>query len=189
MNTPSGQQRPDSKNGGSLGRNLYVGATVVAAVLGALLGDKIDYSVQRELMSNLQSVGAVVFGIIGAWVAIIFPHAQKEVDGVGSSDRVATAKSYHRLLTPLVISCILFLVLLICMPVFAVLEQYCNAKVVCRVSFCIVSAATVVQMGAVFMSLGPVVDTRRLVSATARKQSVVDSSMQETQSEKPRSME
>ncbi len=51
-------------------------ATIVAAVI---LGRRVPWSTQKDVYSVLLQVSAIVFGVMGAWIAILYPRGLSQI--------------------------------------------------------------------------------------------------------------
>lgn len=85
-------------------------------VIGAgLLGQRVPFADQWPLYEALRTTASIIFAVVGAWFAIIYPERLKlSFRGGVSSIEVKQDGGIHRLFTPIVHStCILSIVLLV----------------------------------------------------------------------------
>lgn len=77
---------------------------LLAAVSGAFSGRYVSMEIQRDVMSDLTTLSTVVFGVMGAWIAIIFPNVLKVLYSPSFEGIADEQKVVRRLMAPLVVS-------------------------------------------------------------------------------------
>jgi hypothetical protein len=83
----------------------YTIIILISLTIGWAFGTDISLSEQISIYNSLLSVASIIFGIMGAWVAIIYPNALKEVFYCKYKAQYAT-KRLRKLFYPLRISVI-----------------------------------------------------------------------------------
>jgi hypothetical protein len=62
-------------------RHIFMLLTVVAVAVSAYLGRGIPWAKQEPIYSSLFQVSAIIFGVMGAWIAILYPKTLGEILG------------------------------------------------------------------------------------------------------------
>jgi uncharacterized membrane protein (DUF441 family) len=128
-------------------------------LLGGLwIGNAIPVSDQREMMETLRTIASIVFGVIGAWIALVYPRALEELlkrDGTVTSEE----DNIKRLLRPLLYSTGVLAYTLAFDFVFLATKglSLSPSSVIFlrRLSFCSVAGTTLLQLWALALTLGP----------------------------------
>lgn len=90
---------------------LLVAALVFCA---GFLGQQVPFSKQWPLYEALRTTASIIFAVVGAWFAIIYPERLRISFRGGASDSIKQDGGIHRLFTPIVHStCILSIILLV----------------------------------------------------------------------------
>lgn len=96
-------------------RYLFFGgsAVVCVALIGGawMYGDEIPFAQQWPLYEALRNTAAIIFAVVGAWLAIIYPERLKLSFGKSAEDN-SSSKNFRILLAPAVHSTIILVVLL-----------------------------------------------------------------------------
>jgi len=147
-----------------------VGAlAVVASVCAAAVSDPLDPPTQGRLYENLQTASAVLFGVIGAWIALIYPKAV----GTAGADQRSAAAVYRSLQPAMVLATIVLATMIIGMPAAEVIirsEFFGEHRdLLLRGSFGVLALLSLLEIWALLVSLVPVVSTQRSVSLQERK--------------------
>lgn len=127
---------------------------------GFLLGQKVAFAQQWPLFEALRNTAAIIFAVVGAWLAIIFPERLKMPFGRAKNEsRDSNGSSMGLLLTPAVHSTILLVVLLligVTAPLMKQIPQVMKHVEMFRgISFTLLIALTLWQSAIVVMTLFP----------------------------------
>lgn len=52
---------------------------VIVTTVAFFLGAKVSYSEQAEIYDSLREVATIIFGVMGAWIAIVYPNSLKNI--------------------------------------------------------------------------------------------------------------
>ena len=89
-------------------------AALALCVGGFVLGRSVPFAQQWPLFEALRNTAAIIFAVVGAWLAIIFPERLREPFGKGSGEaKEGSAASIRILLTPAFHSTAILVVLLL----------------------------------------------------------------------------
>jgi len=139
---------------------LVVCAALAACWAGFYLGKNVPFSQQWPLFEALRNTAAIIFAVVGAWLAIIYPERLKIPFGRGKADaNSSNGAGMGLLLTPAVHSTILLVILLligIAAPLLKQIPQVMlHAQIFRGISFAILIALTLWQSAIVVMTLFP----------------------------------
>jgi chromate transport protein ChrA len=146
-------------------------------------GRTIPMSEQWPIYEGLRTTSGIVFGVTGAWLAIVYPNALKKVFGQ-SEKRTAVfgdLKEVDRLLEPMRWATIILMVVLIAgllRPLpdhFSQLRDY--RHLLRGISFAFLGAGTVVQTWTVLASVMHAEDTTSRLQAEEEKNSKMNDLM------------
>ncbi len=100
------------------------GILVLCCLLaGFFFGEDISISEQLKLLQSLKDFASIVFGIMGAWVAIVYPDSLKKV--FSRSENIDNLNDrLTRLFFPLRVSLIIVVACLVYPWVYAVVKNY-----------------------------------------------------------------
>ncbi|MBA1184512.1 hypothetical protein G7000_05465 [Pseudomonas stutzeri] len=126
---------------------------------GVWLGRAVPFEQQWPLFEALRTTAAIIFAVIGAWIAIIYPERLKLSFAENKSPEVKIDNGLGKLFSPIVhSSAILCLVLLIGIiaPVLQSIPALEVYRVQCRgISYGILVALTLWQLWTVVLTLIP----------------------------------
>lgn len=140
---------------------------VIAAVLTAVLcivsyryGQEISFSEQWPLYEALRNTAAIIFAVVGAWLAIIYPERLRiSLRGNGNS-LGSDSPNMKLLLTPAVSSAVILIVVLAVGVAAALLKQsdiaYLYMRELRGVAFSLLMFLTIWQIVIVIVSILPV---------------------------------
>ncbi len=136
---------------------LWLICTGLVATAG-YFGSKVPFSEQWPLFEALRTTASIIFAVVGAWFAIIYPERLKlSFRGGKPSVESGSDSGIHHLFTPIVHStCILSIVLVIgvAAPILKRVEFLAEYTEICRgLSFGILTALTLWQLLTVLYSL------------------------------------
>ncbi|EAT14769.1 hypothetical protein [Desulfuromonas acetoxidans] len=123
-------------------------------------GGNVSFSEQWPLYESLRNTAAIIFGVMGAWIAIIYPKALTNIlKSRDTKDNAVEAERVKKLIAPMVYStAILSIVLLV--GLFApVLKQIQLAKenyvLIRQLSFSMLGLLTYIQLWSLILTLIP----------------------------------
>jgi hypothetical protein len=124
-------------------------------------GQNIPFERQWILYDGLRNTSAIIFGVMGAWIALIYPNALSSlVNNTDESKNSHAVRSTERLLAPLVYSAVILAVVLLVGIAAPILKQISffssNYKAVRGISYALLSSLTICQLWTVALTLLPV---------------------------------
>lgn len=154
---------------------LSVAAALALAlcVAGYYFGRNIKFANQWPLYEALRNTASIIFAVVGAWLAIVYPDRLRFSLGNRDSGRPAPSQSMGLLLLPAVHSTILLAILLLAGVAAPILKQLpfalANIETFRGMSMAFVCALTCWQVVIVVMTLFP---AEALQSHTAREEAI-----------------
>lgn len=115
----------------------------VVAGMGFFFGRGIDLADQWPFFEALRTTSAIVFGVMGALLAIVYPEIIKQGFRAQSETSLSKPANIHRIVDPLAQSAILLIALVLLGPLFAWAKatldgnhyiQGCSFALVCMLS-------------------------------------------------------
>lgn len=144
------------------------------------VGDGIEYSAQRPILVGLRYVSGIVFGVIGAWIAIVNPRELRATIR-RLPDDLSSAKQnvglFQRLLSAMRYSTAILVVVLVLTIAEPVARQSAflldHIPIVRRVTFTILGVSTVGQLWAVLLAVAPSEEYEYLLRQDKERQEYV----------------
>lgn len=133
-------------------------ASVAICVAGFFYGKQIPFTQQWPLFEALRNTASIIFAVVGAWLAIIYPERLRLSFGK-KNGRKATNGNIGLLLTPAIHSTIILVILLlvgIVAPIAKQISLFSGHVELCRgLSFLLVCILTLWQATIVVMTIFP----------------------------------
>lgn len=133
--------------------------SLALAIAAAWFGRNIPFKEQWPLFEALRATAAIIFAVVGAWLAIVYPERLKSSLGNGTTQSIAVSDKFSKLFTPIAHStAILGLVLLmgIVAPIAKQIPWLLEHVQFSRsISFSILVVLTVWQIWTVVLTLEP----------------------------------
>lgn len=122
------------------------------------VGRAIPVSSQHEILDPLRAIASIVFGVVGAWIALVYPRALEELLTKNEPTN-AQEENLSRLLRPLYYSTVVLALALAFDFVSPVIRHFGFAAghtaLLRRLSFCLIAGLTLLQFWALALTLGP----------------------------------
>lgn len=152
--------------------------SIIVAAGCYFFGAKIAISVQLPIYESLRNTSAIIFGVMGAWIAILYPNSLLKIYGkVEISESEKEYKSIKQLISPMVLSTIivsLVLVVGLIAPIMRNIHFFVIHKEVVRsFSFSLLGLLTFLQLWALVATLAPSDMIQRTVDFTIKKRKIV----------------
>jgi hypothetical protein len=130
-----------------------------ALVLAAFwLGEAVYFSEQWPLYEALRTTASIIFAVVGAWLAIVFPERLKGIRGQ-DDDSAAYSGGMRVLFTPIVHSSIILCVVLMVGVLAPMLKQVdwsvSQILILRKLSFALLMTLTIWQVWTVLLTLDP----------------------------------
>lgn len=161
-------------------RGVLLGASALGGtalcVAGFYYGQFIPFAQQWPLYEALRNTAAIIFAVVGAWLAIIYPERLKLSFGQAASN-VKTNGNIGLLLTPAVHSTIILVALLLIGVIAPILKQlpilFLHIDLCRGLSFLTLMALTLWQVVIVIMTIAPA-DMVKLMTDRERAENEVE---------------
>lgn len=86
-------------------------------------GQHIPYEDQSSIFDTLRDTAAIIFAILGAWIAIIYPKDLKAIFKLNDTDSNQTTVVFEKLISSLIIVTFTLITMIFLMPVIALLKN------------------------------------------------------------------
>jgi hypothetical protein len=117
-------------------------------------GQNVPFEKQWPLYDGLRNTSAIIFGVMGAWIALIYPQALLSL-----STRNHNSENVKKLLSPLIYSAVILafvLVVGITAPILSQIPLFINNyRVVRGLSYSLLGYLTIFQLWTVILTLLP----------------------------------
>jgi len=147
-------------------------------------GGSIPFAEQWPLYEALRSTAAIIFAVVGAWYAIIFPERMRGIFRGGSSDRKNGEKGIEKLFSPIVHSTIILCLILLVGIAAPILKEVSllvqHAELMRKLSYGVLSILTFWQIWTVLATLVPAL----VFKEVADNQNLIDENNESYQSNK-----
>jgi hypothetical protein len=157
-------------------RRIQILLALFVAILCFVTGGGIEYSAQRSVLIGLRYVSGIVFGVIGAWVAIVNPRELRATirrlpDDLSNAEE--NVRLFQRLLRAMRYStCILAIVLLmtIAEPIAKESSFLIDHRfTVRRFTFAVLGVATIAQLWSILLAIAPSEDYDYLLRRDSKR--------------------
>ncbi|WP_027329115.1 hypothetical protein [Marinimicrobium agarilyticum] len=151
---------------------------IAVAILSFIVGENIPMKEQVHIYDGLRNTAAIIFGIMGAWIAMLYPNKLNAIFKSKDLDKSAKEISEIKLLfKPMIYSTLILFVVIsvsILVPVGRNLEFLVGYKGVLRsASFSLVCTITVLQFWSLLMTLLPGDFLKRDIDAKESKNKTI----------------
>ncbi|WP_155636815.1 hypothetical protein [Burkholderia gladioli] len=157
-------------------RIFAIALALVICVAGYYYGRHIPFEKQWPLYEALRTTASIIFAVIGAWLAIIYPERLKVSFRGGGGKGGGGNGNLGLLLTPAVHSTVILALLLllgICAPIVKEIPAVRPHVEIARgVSFVILSVLTIWQVVIVFMTLFPAQIVQEQIAKEAARKTI-----------------
>jgi hypothetical protein len=163
---------------GFVKRFLYLFLASALTVVFFHYGQEVAFSTQWPLYDSLRNTSAIIFGVMGAWIALIYPEALSSLlktNQKNSADR-KRLNEVHKILHALVLSsCILSMVLMVgfLAPIAKQIPWLItNTKWVRGASYSLLGLLTICQLWTVVLTLLPADRVKRNIDGASKKKQI-----------------
>lgn len=143
------------------------------AMIFFAFGKNVPFSEQWVLYEGLRNTASIIFGVMGAWLAIVYPEV---LSNLLEERTFSGAQSYRKLIAPLVYSTsilIWVLMLGIVVPILKQIQFFVSYTNILRgISFSILCILTLLQIWALILTLLPADMTKRKIDRVDGSQKV-----------------
>lgn len=138
---------------------LGIAGLAAACIAGLYWGSLVPLSAQTALAGSLQTTSAIIFGVMGAWIAIVYPEAMRGILRKHSGGASSESDVVHKLLAPMILSTIVLGAIVVAQPVGAPIAASASTEhakqLLQRVSFSGLCVLSLVQFYALILTLYP----------------------------------
>jgi hypothetical protein len=141
----------------------YLLSTFGFLVVGLLFhhGGSISISEQMPLYEGIRNTAAIIFGVMGAWLAILHPESLKSIfSSTETTIKKEDTKTIEILLRPIIVSTAILIVVLsftFLIPLFKTYSFLVPYRETLRgISFAVLGVLTALQIYTLVMSLAPI---------------------------------
>jgi H+/Cl- antiporter ClcA len=133
---------------------------VIVALGGYLVGAEITISEQMPLYESLRNTSAIIFGVMGAWIAILYPNALLKIySKIEITESEKESKNIQQLISPMVLATFIVSFVLIVgliAPIFRRIPLLLSHHELMRsISFSTLCTLTFLQLWALIATLAP----------------------------------
>ncbi len=136
--------------------------TTIVLIVGYVcysFGGGIPFEEQSKLYEALRTTAAIIFGVMGAWIAIVYPTILTRIFDKNTKNKKEEVRKISRLLKPLAVSTFILatvLIISIAAPIFKQIDWFvAHTEIFRGISFSIVGILTLVQLWTLIASLAP----------------------------------
>ena len=145
-----------------------------------LVGCHIPISEQIPLYESLRNTSAIIFGVMGAWIAILYPNALLEIYGkIEIKNSENKSKNIRQLISPMIISTIIVAIVLVVGLIAPVLRSFPfmlqHKEFLRSLSFSLLGALTFMQLWTLLATLAPSNLIQKSIEFTIKKRKKVKS--------------
>lgn len=124
------------------------------------LGGGIPFKEQMPIYDGLRSTSAIIFAVMGAWIALLYPRKLSQVFGNKTSNEgQIEADQIKRLFRPMIYSTVILMVVIgmsFFVPLAKQIPALCQYKEIFRAgSFALIGALTCIQLWSLIITLLP----------------------------------
>lgn len=150
---------------------------LVAVLLGGWFGRKVPFAEQWPMYEGLRTTAAIIFGVIGAWLAIIYPERLK-LSYKGGGQKNPSDTGVGQLFSPVVNSTLILGAILLIGVIVPILKKYelpFNTEWCRGISYGVLVALTLFQLWTVLLTLVPANTIKTFVDREDSTRRVLDS--------------
>ncbi|MBE2895189.1 hypothetical protein [Spirabiliibacterium falconis] len=169
-------------------KKVALGLSIVFSVVPPyFIGDRITFSDQWPLYESLRTTAAIIFAVVGAWFAIVYPEKLKSPFKGGIIDNQSSDARFRALFSPIVHSTAILCIILfigILAPIMKQIPALLEYKNYMRaISFGFLCILTFWQIWTVFITLIPADIIKNQAEIEKNRQKNIDHLMSKTKQE------
>ena len=141
-------------------RLLFIAVAAVIIILSFIFGGKVAFNEQMPIYDGLRSTSAIIFAVMGAWIALLYPGKLSQAFGKKPyREKTDDIKQINRLFRPMIYSTIILMVVIIfsfAVPLAKQISYLHQYKEIFRaVSFGVIAFLTFFQFYSIILTLVP----------------------------------
>ena len=86
-------------------------------------GKDVPYQDLSDIFDSLKDTAAIIFAILGAWIAVIYPKDLKAIFHVNNSKDIEATVVFEKLISSLIIVTFTLIVMIASMPIMALIKN------------------------------------------------------------------
>ncbi|MCU7839183.1 MAG: hypothetical protein KZQ94_07370 [Candidatus Thiodiazotropha sp. (ex Troendleina suluensis)] len=168
-----------------------IGAIVlfVVLVVGMYFGRSVTYETQWPLYEALRTTASIVFGVMGAWIALIYPDALSKILDKNYENKKQEIHKIKRVLRPLIFSSFCVIIVLLIGILAPVLKQIPhlmqNVELVRGISYALLGCLTLYMGWVLLMVLVPGQEVKQELEQLQKKQDLIKTMQSRVRKSKP----
>lgn len=148
-------------------RTLYIVVSLFAIAAGAYFGQQVPFKEQWPLYEALRNTAAIIFAVVGAWIALKFPGREDLGQARPEQGAALQRNGIGRYFTPIAHSIVVLCLILVIGFIAPIAKRLdfvqTNVDIFRGVSYSILVALTLFQLWTVLISLGPAAELKNEV--------------------------
>jgi hypothetical protein len=136
---------------------LCISAVATVAFVAFHYGRNVPFDKQWPLYDGLRQTAAIIFGVVGAWVAIVYPQALGKLLDATRTDHEDQQSLVRRLILPMIASTAILVFVLFSAPAYHIIRQIgifkSHKETVQGASFVVVFLLTCIELWAILLAL------------------------------------
>lgn len=102
---------------------IFFSAFIIFLPIIIYFGQNIPYEDQSSIFDTLKDTASIIFAILGAWIAIIYPKDLKAIFKLNDSDTTQTTQIFEKLISSLIIVTFTLITMIFLMPFIALIRN------------------------------------------------------------------
>lgn len=164
----------------------YVLFAIVLFLISAYFGKNIRFADQWPLYESLRTTAGIIFGVMGVWIALIYPDAMSKILDKKTADKKVEFEKVKKVLQPLVTASFILIIVLIVgllAPIFKQINFFMDYVECLRVmSFFVLLVCSTIMIWLLIKVLIPGVEIKIEIEAIQKKAHVIKEYRKHTQS-------
>ncbi len=150
---------------------------ITFVIAGGWLGRDVPFAEQWPMYEGLRTTAAIIFGVIGAWMAIIYPERLKLSFRPAKDKSQQSETGVGQLFTPVVNSTLILGVILLLGAIAPIAKRYQLLDIQwCRgISYAVLMALTLWQLWTVLLTLVPANTIKSFIDQDDERKRVLES--------------
>ncbi len=159
--------------------------------LGFLFGRDVPISAQKPIYEGIRNTAAIIFGVMGAWLAILYPNAKSELSAANDSkERDKVIDKFSKYLWPMFLATVIILMIILVQLLDPLIRKYVTNQSHITIgrglSFALISALSFWQMISIIIAIAPLEEIKIFMKVKRNRDNAVDNFLLNVQKEKSR---
>lgn len=141
-------------------RMLFIALAVGLIIFSVIFGGKVTFNEQMPIYDGLRNTSAIIFAVMGAWIALLYPGKLSQAFGKKPyKEKADDIEQINRLFRPMIYSTIILMVVIgvsFAVPLAKQIDYLYQYKEIFRaVSFGTIAFLTLLQFWSIILTLVP----------------------------------